>query len=67
MLKISPETSVSISKDAEVTTDVVDATLPVELDLGALKQVSGAGPRSSGSSSTESPDRAISGPYGGWS
>jgi len=66
MQKISPETSVSISKDAEVTTDVVDTTSPVELDSSALKQVSGAGPRSD-STSTASPDRAISGPYGGWS
>ena len=66
MQKISPETSVSISKDTEVTTDVVDANLPVELDPAALKQVSGAGPRS-GTAPAASPDRAISGPYGGWS
>jgi len=66
MQKISPETSVSISKDAEVTPVVVDATLPVELDSGALKQVSGAGTRS-GSTTTASPDKAVSGPYGGWS
>lgn len=66
MQKISPETSVSISKDIEVTTEVIGAALPVELDSDALKQVSGAGPRS-GSSPAASPDRAISGPYGGWS
>ena len=66
MQKISPEASVSISKDAEVTTVVVDATLPVELDAGALEQVSGAGSRSS-STQPASTDRAMSGPYGGWS
>ena len=66
MQKISPETTVSISKDAEVATVVVDASVPVELDSGALKQVSGAGTRS-GSTTTATPDKAASGPYGGWS
>lgn len=66
MQKISPETTVSISKDAEVATVVVDASVPVELDSGALKQVSGAGSRS-GSTPPASTDRAMSGPYGGWS